>query len=386
MDTKRLMQDTRARLIMSRPFFGFPAMNLELREEPGIETICVDGVTLAYNPQYVAALPDSERQGLIAHEAAHCMLGHVFRRKGRDMEMWNQACDYVVNEHLQANGFSLPADGLFDSAYHGMSAEQVYEALKSMPPSQRPLQKPDDVKDCPGQDAAPGQGNKPGKDNKPGQGEQESRPLAPDEVEAKWKVAVVQASHLAQAAGKSPAGMEMFVEAAKEPHVDWKSALREFVSTTVPHDYRMFPANRRHLWRGMYLPSIARRPCPKLLVVIDSSGSTRNVVGQFVCELNAIMTEMRCLIHVVTCDTQVYYVGTFEDEQIGDITISGGGGTSFEPPFQWAQVRTPEIDGVVYLTDGYGLFPASSQFNTLWVISTHIQAPWGETVRIPLVA
>jgi len=167
--------------------------------------------------------------------------------------------------------------------------------------------------------------------------------------------------------------------------MDWKSVLREFVSATVPHDYRMFPPNRRHLWRGMYLPSTAKRPCPKLLVALDTSGSISNeLLAQFVCEVNAIMQEMRCTVHVVVCDAEAHYTGLFEDEPIGDIKAVGRGGTNFIPPFDLADQMNLDLDGAVYLTDGYGTFPPSPRMKTLWVITSNVKAPCGETVTMPL--
>jgi len=387
------MRDARTRLIMKRPFYGFPSMNLRL-VEGACPTMQTDGVRLVYNPEWIAQQSDSDRQLQIAHETLHCMLGHPFRRNGRDPETWNQACDYVVNGLLRKDHFTVPSGALIDGRYDGMSAEQVYEVLYRQP--QKPQQKPDDVLDCPGDSGGDSDGmddkedkGKPQKD-KSGKGKPSNDPephsLTPQEVEAKWKNAVVQASHLTRAAGSEAGGMDEIVEAAKQPYIDWRSRLREFVSTTVPHDYRMFPPNRRHLWRGMYLPSIARRPCPKLVVAIDTSGSVSGqLLAQFVCELNSIMAEMKCLIHVLTCDTQVKHFGTFDDEPIGEIHAYGRGGTRFDPPFQWAHEHAPEIDGLIYLTDGYASFPKESHFKTLWVIASNVKAPWGDAVAIPSV-
>ena len=442
---KKLMQETRARLIMERHFFGFPSMQLQLRENPRCSTMQTNGVILAYNPRYVERIEDDERQTMIAHETSHCMLGHVFRRMGRDMELWNRACDYVVNDLLARNGFRLWPGALVDGRFQVMSAEQVYEILLAERNQEQDNQQGQDDseqgdedqdgqgddeqgddgqddqdgqdedsqddqdgdeqdEDCQeDQDGDPdeesqsdeqhdGQGDPqpddlldcPGTVDMPGQEDEAPVALTTQEVADQWSVAIVQAAHMAELAGQAPAGMERIVEQTQESYVDWKSVLREFVSNAVPYDTRWFPPNRRHLWRGMYLPSVAKRPRPNLLIVVDSSGSTTRVIPQFVAEVNAVMNEMHCLIHVVTCDTEVYEVGTFDDEPIGDLKISGGGGTSFIPPFEWARVHTPEIDAMIYLTDGYGTFPPQpAAFPTLWVMSTHVKPPWGEMVRIP---
>jgi len=145
-DPERLMRDTRTRLIMKRPFYGFPSMNLRL-VEGSCPTMQTDGVRLVYNPEWIAKQSDSDRQLWIAHETLHCMLGHPFRRNGRDPETWNQACDYVVNGLQRKDGFALPAGALDNYAYDGMNAEQVYEVLRRKPPQDQPQKKPDDVLD-----------------------------------------------------------------------------------------------------------------------------------------------------------------------------------------------------------------------------------------------
>jgi predicted metal-dependent peptidase len=180
---KDLMQDTRARLILARPFFGFPAMNLDLVSDESHDTAYTDGATLGFNPAFVESLTDDERQGLIAHETAHCMLGHVFRRQGRDHQIWNMACDHVANLILQENGFQLPAGGLCDARYANMPAEAVYDLLQADPQNQ-PQEAPDDLRDAK---------TKPGADG---------QPETPDVQEAKWKTSIVQAHQIAKGYGR----------------------------------------------------------------------------------------------------------------------------------------------------------------------------------------
>jgi len=377
-DTETLMRDSRARLILGHPFFGFPSMNLTMRPDDSVPTMQTDGVSLVYNPAFADSLTETDRQGVIAHETAHCMLSHVFRRSGRDPELWNQAADFVTNGLLRANGFSLPADCLYDSQYDGLSAELVYDKLQAMSKDQRPQQKPDDVKDCPGKPAPAGQESADS-----GAGQSEGQSQSAETIEAQWRTSVIQADTLSKAYGKQEGGAKAFIDSAQRPRIDWRSVLREFVATLVPADFSMFPPARRHLWRGLILPAVKKTPSLTLLVAIDTSGSISDkTLADFVSELDGILDAGQMTIHVVCCDRAVHPIGEFTHSPIGQIQACGRGGTSFAPPFRWAESEGLALDGAVYFTDGYGDWPTEPSYPTLWVMSTDVRPPFGQTVRL----
>jgi predicted metal-dependent peptidase len=119
------------------------------------------------------------------------------------------------------------------------------------------------------------------------------------------------------------------------------------------------------------------------MIAIDTSASVSDdVLSAFVSELDQILTETTCLLHVVTCDTQAVHAGDFETAPIGAIHVHGRGGTSFSAPFAMAEKDWPTIDGAVYMTDGECRFPDAPTYPVLWLMSTDIEAPWGETVRL----
>jgi predicted metal-dependent peptidase len=100
-------------------------------------TACVDGKKIYYNEEWVLTLTPPQRMGLLAHECMHPALQHLWRRGNRDRNLWLLAADYVVNSVLLntinedgSRAFELPPDGLYDSRFDGMSAEQIYSILK----------------------------------------------------------------------------------------------------------------------------------------------------------------------------------------------------------------------------------------------------------------
>lgn len=119
----------RTQLIMKHPFFGCLLMHLQLIESPTFRTMATDSKTLWYSRKF---LDDNSEIILIfalAHEVMHCALGHCFRRNGREKELWNIACDHVVNLLLKAAGFAVPHFAYCDAQYANLSAEQVYAIL-----------------------------------------------------------------------------------------------------------------------------------------------------------------------------------------------------------------------------------------------------------------
>src|SRR5215469_12739553 len=118
----------RVQLLFSHPFFA--SLCLRLRFIPdAVETMETDGRAIYYSEKYVESLSPAELEGVLAHEALHCALGHHCRRGKRTPERWNDACDYAVNPIILTNDLVLPAGALIKKEYEGLSAEEIYAKL-----------------------------------------------------------------------------------------------------------------------------------------------------------------------------------------------------------------------------------------------------------------
>jgi predicted metal-dependent peptidase len=126
------VQRARIRLALSKPFLASAVLRLPLVPVLGSRwcpTAATDGYHLFYNPKWVSGLSSYETRGLLAHEVMHVVFGHGERRQSRQPRRWNIACDHAINLMLLEQGFRLPADGMADASYAGLSAEQIYEQL-----------------------------------------------------------------------------------------------------------------------------------------------------------------------------------------------------------------------------------------------------------------
>ena len=114
-----LFAKARAALLVSAPFWGVLSLRLAPIEDSSIPTMKTDGVSIRYNPDFVAGLSRSVLRTCIAHETMHCAALHHTRRGARDLRRWNIACDYAINPLLVEAGFELPDGALLDPAYAG---------------------------------------------------------------------------------------------------------------------------------------------------------------------------------------------------------------------------------------------------------------------------
>lgn len=112
----------------------------------------------------------------------------------------------------------------------------------------------------------------------------------------------------------------------------------------------------------------------EFVVAIDTSGSTRGeLVQRFLEKTYNILknTESffsRINLHIIQCDVAVLeHVKitnqTEFDDYINSLTIKGAGGTDFRPVFTLvdnliAQGEFTHLKGMIYFTDGYGVFPS----------------------------
>ena len=133
------------------------------------------------------------------------------------------------------------------------------------------------------------------------------------------------------------------------------------------------------------MPHLFNNVIGEIVVAIDTSGSiTQKQLGQFAAEIHKL-NHLVDKITAITCDAQIHE--TVEVYQMQDILsqikFKGGGGTAFEPVFEWVEKHGQTPDLLIYLTDSYGSFPQKvPHYPTLWVLTQeeHYDIPFGEFV------
>jgi len=162
--------------------------------------------------------------------------------------------------------------------------------------------------------------------------------------------------------------------------------LRRFVSETCHSDYNWTRPSARHCAAGLYLPSLHSETVGPLAVVVDTSGSIDAVtLSQMVAEVQAIADEVEpARVHVLSCDSRVRSIETFEQGEPITANLTGGGGTAFQPAFDAIADLPEQAAAVIYLTDLYGPDAIEPDVPVLWACTSDMVAPWGETVRVDI--
>lgn len=350
---------TRARtsLILTQPFYGMLALRLKFVEDLGTKTLAVDGRHMFYNPEFIRALPSGQIKTAVAHEVMHCVLDHMGRRGDRNPRKFNKAGDYVINLGLTDSGFEAIPGWLHNPAFADMSTDHVYSLLPDEDDGNDPLD------DC-----------MPGAQDGTGQ------------QAVEWKIATVQAATVAKAEGKLPSSLARFIEELTAQKVDWKAMLRRFITETSKNDYSWARLNRRFQSQGIFLPSLYSETMGEIVVVIDTSGSIdQPTLNAFGAEIAAIVENTRpSKTTVIYCDAAINHVDEFSPDDTLKFEMHGGGGTSFIPPFEYVTEKDMKPVCLVYLTDGFGPFPDAPDYPTMWVMTTNVIAPFGETIPIEI--
>lgn len=350
----------RSRLIMDQTFFGVLALRLipEERLDLPYKTLGVDGRKLFYDPEWILEQPIDMCITGVAHEVMHCALTHMLRREGRDPHKWNAAADYAINLILADAGFTPIPGWLLDRKYEGMSADEIYLDLP---------------------DSAAGfcmiyDGNADGNDVSDGAGT----------LEMDWSIATVQAAEAARTIGKLPGGLARLLKDITAPPIPWKDVLATFMTERVKDDYSWRRSNPFYSRSGFMLPIMDGVGMGEVVIALDTSGSVQSVLDEFGSTVRSILDATRpSRVHVIYCDAEVNRVDVFERGQSVNFETVGGGGTAFEPVFEYVENAGIQPACLLYLTDMYGSFPPSAPaYPVLWCATSETTGPFGQTIRI----
>jgi predicted metal-dependent peptidase len=326
-------------------------------------TAATDGRDEWYNSDFVDTLIDAELRALIIHECKHKMYKHlttwawVADKYGHSLT--NQAMDYVINLEIvdeNPDDFcKLPACALLDVKYRGMTTAQVANALHQDQQQQQQQQK--DGNSIPTGSGTP-DNKSGGMDDHDWDGAKEMTQAEQADLAKEIDEAMRQGALAAAKMGKG--GNTDFGDLLK-PQVDWREALREFItSTCAGSDYQSWrQPHRKYLGHEMYMPIGISERVEELVLAIDTSGS----IGRRV--LTKFMSEVKSVCDVVKPDrVRILYWGStvvadevYEAHDIPNIVKStkpvGGGGTDATCVPDYMRANKIKPQAAIMLTDGH---------------------------------
>ena len=412
-------------LLIDEPFFAHLLGSIPREVTDRTETVGLElnsfGPRLLINEEYFLKTLRSEKQrtAVIKHEALHVAFSHCCRRSEKNIkDVFDVAADLVVNQFVRES--ALPEDAVTLSSFSALrlkpddTLENYYATLVShyspSMSSEGTGGEGDQGEDAggegdqgggdQGEDAGGGgdQGEDAGGDTqgsgqgKAGKSKKETAAAGALRKALKqqrhgdhqhWGTADTATTYavenlLIRARDRTPVkdwgsipgmigDLIAMILQQRKPQVDWRRRLRLF--GTNSRRTRVVHTIKRVSKRFGTRPGIKIKRFQKLLIALDTSGSIdADALELFFSEVRG-MWRNGAEVTVIECDCEVKrvypYRGTTPD------AISGGGGTDFDPVFQYARSnRQLQFDGIVYLTDGYAAEPTiAPPCRLLWVLT-----------------
>ncbi len=395
--------DAAVRLMLKFPMISELYYSMAVIEDTTVPTLATDGRSMWVNPGFWKTLSLDLKISALAHEVGHKMLLHCSRRGHRHPQLWNIAADYVVNGILKQNGMAIDAGWIQPlDKYIGWSVDAVYSDLMQQ------------LKDNPqpGSGSGSGQGGEGEEqdgEGGDGQGDEQDGPGVPQSVkgkawddikqvtgspeeiekyEAEVMTSVNKALMTAKAMGKVPVGMDDFDDVFRATEEPWFNHLSRFMQALSVSEYNWARTNKRTAAvHGFFSPNVYSEALGEVVVAIDCSGSVYGPAEQagFAGHVNAILSEAKpSKVHVLYFDSQIQ---RHEELDPGEMDFrtrpKGGGGTAFEPIWEWVENFGADPVVCIVLTDTYGSFGEEPEYPVIWAsIARDVNVPWGEVIYV----
>ena len=323
------IQRAREWFLSSYPLLGGVASGFKLVEDPlvaqrmgiSIAAISVQMQEIYVNP--AAHLTEQEWRFVLAHEYLHAALCHEGRLGRRDPELWNTACDYVINQWLRDMEVGIMPEGLlYDPELGGLSAESIYDLLAANLRKYRRMARHDILFGPPDW--------------------YHSRDFVDLDT---WCRSAIQKGldfHEIHERGYLPAGLVEEIRALSQPPIPWDVELARWF------DERFQPLEKRRTYARLSRRQSATPDIPRpsyhyeeeahagrtFGVLLDTSGSMER--GLLAAALGAIASYSAARdvnrVRVVFCDAAPYDQGYMEATDIaGSVRVRGRGGTVLQP-------------------------------------------------------
>lgn len=385
MNSSDLLVKAKSQLSVRHPYFGMLASRLKHEPKEDISAYASNGVRFLYNEAFIQRRSIDELMFILTNCVMHHVLSHQQRRLSRKGHLWQLATDFAINTILHQNGMHIPQGANFNEEYAKMYAEEIYELLKEEYYGE--VDAFDDENDF--------------GDDKPSPLELNASDASEDDhkafssldsidegldpkTESNWEYAASTANKVALRKSASPSGFERLAKKVKSSGVDWRFELYNAINRHMRNNYAFMPPNKKHLYRGFALPSLASDTL-SLCVAVDSSGSIDEyLLSAFMEEFKGIMTNFPAVrIELLICDARIHAHYTFQGGEKLDFKIKGGGGTDYRPVFDYIDAHLPMNTMLLYFTDGDGWFPRfPPSYEVLWALSRPAKVPFGRQLII----
>ena len=394
--TKRLML-SKMRILCNNGFYGLLLMHMKYGLDAECGTAYTDGKVIRFDPKFLDELNDDELDFIMMHEILHVALKHCFRGRELEKELYNIACDIVVNSNILLSNnmdtrtITLRSDGeamhLAPNGKEGYeyTAEEVYNMLqKNLGMNNAKLQSNGKTKNTT---------NIIDNHTKWQQIEKN------EELEELWISRLDEVSKTIEIRDSiinretMPAFAQRRLKELKNAQTDWREILIDFLHEEVV-DYSFMPPDRRFDDCPFFLPDFNDKDIKpeNILFMIDTSASMKDdMVTAAYSEVKGAIEQFngKLIGMLGFFDAVVIEPVPFENEEEFEmIKAIGGGGTNFQIIFNYVkEYMTDNLPvSIIILTDGYAPFPKESEamgIPVIWLLNNEkVNPSWGEVARI----
>lgn len=378
---EQILQLVQSELYLDMPYFLKALNSLEFKSDETLTTCATDGMFFYYSPEKVIGLFKHNSVFLnrvYLHSVLHCLYGHIWLNQGRNIFLWNIACDILVEYTIDQ--FCKKSVGRILSFFRketyaqienlkGISCVCVYEWLINQKDVKRYYDEfvVDDHSHWPKE-------------------EQSSMSSPSLHVQKKWQNISKQTQFEKRQNGTEKGdGNSFLMEAlsAQKKRISYPEFLRKFCITK--EEMRMdldemdliYYTYGLSLYKNMPLiepvESKEVHAIYEFVIVVDTSYSTHgDLVKKFLSYTYSLLSTSnlfykQCKIHILQCDDQVRQDLVISNSKemnkaLQSYTILGGGSTDFRPAFEYVNVLIENhtfqnLCGLLYFTDGKGIYP-----------------------------
>ncbi len=386
-DSRDKLMKARCRVLTIDPWYGSMAAQMLWKLDDRVGTMGVrimsnGTVECLWSEEFVKDLDIAQIMGVVKHEIEHIVRMHIVRCGSKAPYIWNLATDACINgtksnpriEDLPDGGIWMPSNLDRDS-----TAEEVYSWL---------MQQVKGKGKCP---SCNGKGSTPVDSDGGGgpcdcEAEKAKQIMKGDTIDNHdiWSESTMgedlarqvvkdMCESASRNAGTTPGHLIGAIEDLREPVVNWKYMLRQFVGRVAGGKRKTYSRiNRRSQLFGSKGKS--SHASTKLCIFVDTSGSVGDKeIQQFFGEIESMSQYFK--IWVIQFDYEFQACDLYHRGDWNRIKIHGRGGTSFINICNWAEENQMIGRANIMLTDGYAQMPASFPAPMIWAMTTDVEAP-----------
>lgn len=276
-----LFAKLRVNFLFNHPFLSVLALSIPTTFEQNTNSAFqTNGAKITIDLEKLEKYSDEHITFLYAHTLLHIVLKHPYRQKTRDMYIWNQACDLVINNILDTfeNVGNKPNDEILDLDLKDKCVEEVYEILyKKEEEEQNQNSNSDEEQDSETKVAPDPDGDKNAyiydnskldleevPDEKTSQGDQE-----------KLDGIIIQALTIAKKTSHKYGGLQIEIDTLIRPDINLQDVLKEYLISSLFEKQTTFSRpNKRYIHTGLYLPGTKKSDeLIEVYIALDSSSS-----------------------------------------------------------------------------------------------------------------